>query len=754
MKKCNYIFIIALLLLMLFIVACGDDIYDDDINDNNANVGIEDIDNTIIENYFFLPQPIELPATPYPVAGATVRGEHIIYWYVDYSISQLAIVELTPDGSVVEELHIPLSAGTIQVAGLQTTENNHFEFISVVNDIDDGITVSYDVYNQQGENISTLDISHTVPPGALRFIVSQAVFTDDGNIALAVMDGGYSSQLYLLSDEGARIGQLQTNIGSSIIRLADGRVVVLSHDGRTNSLLEINFTTGDWGDAVSLTASNIQSLLPAEASQPYDFLIDDGNYLIGYNLETSTQTPLLNLLESGMTNLGNYHVGFLTDGRFFTLSINHFADLPPELTIFTPTPRDYRQEEPTVLTLGGIHVSVNIRQMVTRFNRENQDYQIEIYEFGDGVDWNAGLLRFQVEMIAGRGPDIIYNAGMRDLNANFMVDLNPFIDADIEIDRADFFPNLLRALETQDGVMPFISGVSIETMVALEDTATQLYPLTFETLLERLYEVDAPHMLGSLMLRDTFLLNSILYSDNTFIDWESSQANFDNDAFIQLLNIAKTLPDEFEWVNMGEEVRRLHMREQLLYNFRFNSLLSSQMLFGILGEEITIVGMPTPTGGQNVITLWEGLGINAASPHSEAAWSFIRNSLLPGSVGEPRYLLGLPLRIDEFDAEIIELMTPNLFWEETNPETGAVEGEERPAQVYVGIWIYVYALREDEAALIREIVESADMVLRHSETIAMIVSEDTQAFFDGARAAEDTARIIQNRVQTYLNERR
>jgi len=271
-------------------------------------------------------------------------------------------------------------------------------------------------------------------------------------------------------------------------------------------------------------------------------------------------------------------------------------------------------------------------------------------------------------------------------------------------------------------------------------------------LLRRLGEVDEPHLFGIWMLRDHFLMSSLLFSGDAFIDWENRRANLDSDAFTQMLEIAIGLPDEplFDGWTMVEEVRRLHSGEQLLYAFNFFDPMSIQYLMGMLGDEIAVIGMPTPIGGRHLIRPEPGIGINAGSPHREAAWSFVRRLLLPDAYSQ----MGLPLRIDRFDARIIELMTP-VLWEETNPEWGAVEGEEMPVRIDMGsgLEFIMLAMREDEAAKIREIVESADMIIHYDETISMIVREETLSFFAGDRTAEDTARIIQNRIQTYLSER-
>jgi len=298
-------------------------------------------------------------------------------------------------------------------------------------------------------------------------------------------------------------------------------------------------------------------------------------------------------------------------------------------------------------------------------------------------------------------------------------------------------------------------------MIATKETAPQITPLTFETLLNRLEESDKTHIFGNWLLRDTFLINSLLYSGEMFIDWENNRANLDSDEFIKLLEIAAALPGEPIYDSpMVGEIKRLHDGEQLLYSFDLHSAGSFQHFKGMLGENIVVIGMPTPTGGRHVIKPMMNIGININSPHQEAAWSFIRRLLLP----DRDFYFGLPLRIDEFEKRIVDFMTPLLFWDEDDPESGAKKGDPRAQRVTYGVTgedliheevtYYLHALTEEEADVVREIIKSADMFFHYDEVIAMIVAEDSQSFFAGNRTAEDTARIIQNRVQTYLNERR
>ena len=70
-----------------------------------------------------------------------------------------------------------------------------------------------------------------------------------------------------------------------------------------------------------------------------------------------------------------------------------------------------------------------------------------------------------------------------------------------------------------------------------------------------------------------------------------------------------------------------------------------------------------------------------------------------------------------------------------------------------GGYIQLYAMTSTEADTLRTIVHSARPGGRFHADLWTIVQEELPPFFHGDRTAENTARIIQNRVQTYLSER-
>ena len=62
--------------------------------------------------------------------------------------------------------------------------------------------------------------------------------------------------------------------------------------------------------------------------------------------------------------------------------------------------------------------------------------------------------------------------------------------------------------------------------------------------------------------------------------------------------------------------------------------------------------------------------------------------------------------------------------------------------------------KETAVAIYWDILERADNMLTNSDSVSAIVTEESPAYFAGQKTADEVARIIQNRVQVMLDERR
>ncbi|MCL2662091.1 MAG: hypothetical protein FWE83_02020 [Oscillospiraceae bacterium] len=739
------------------------------LSTSNAPMGMHVHEDTIYYWYYnFAPQVVDQGDGSYTIiyqfddrnGSSTVQvpdlsRDEVYHWLADLD-SEIVIEGLNIDGSSTTKIRIAVSGENVSAGGLRINGDGNFAIIISSFDDESNNTTTYGVYNRQGEVVYKQELIGIDMSPNTTFQIDQVVYADDGNIAIIISNMN-DGRLFMIGSDGISRGSLRYNTIQSIMRLQDGRVVALHRYDSDSYLYEIDFEAGDWGDSIALTIPRARNLIQVGENQPFDFLVDNGRNLIGYTLDGNMQTPLLDWLEMRPMALGYTFAGTLSDGRpvimFNPVYYFESRSVTWNTDIFVLTP-DLRAEleNRTVLTIGGLDFPMEIQNEVIAFNRENREYQIELREYGGSdIDLDVSKAHFLIDMLTGQGPDIIYDMVNLLGSHDYLMDLYPLIDADPEINRSDFFPNALRAMEAPDGTLPLIGNdFFIYTNITMRETAAQLEPLTFARIRDRLDESDNPVLFGNWLSDFEFLVISVLLSDGGFIDWANGNARFDNDGFIELLELSARLPTVDELTDyfseMSREEEQLHLEaiqngNILFYPAYINNINKLRELQTVLGD-IVPIGFPTETGGRNVIMGHGSIGINADSIHPDAAWQFVRRLLLP-EAAVPAYN-ALPLRKDRFEELVADMMTPRI-----------VGGVEQSTTAWLGrhTQVELYAMTEEEAADIRALVHNADLPFQYDETVYMILMEESPLFFDGQRTAEATARVIQNRVQAYLDER-
>ena len=685
-------------------------------------------------------------------------------------------------GEVMHLTELPFN-GFVQIAGMQIKESNRLAvFIMEVPLFDDGkeISAHYAEYDFDGNELFKRDFTGFLPQLSSTSSVRQAVFTNDGNIALSFQQDRLSF-VYLLSTSNDSVTMLQHDFymqGNCIVRLEDDRIFVLDTESDEAILREVDFDGKGFGDSHPVIAGSASSLHSVSGDSSFDLLISDNNNICGYSLMTGEQMVLLNWIETGFFDTADISLGMFTDGKLYIVTGRWGAQI--DAYILRPVARDEfsSTENPagkTVLTLGGLRISAEIRSAVIEFNNESKDYSIELIDYVEADDdWLAGLSRFQIDLITGRGPDIIIDL-YGDLRLpGLMLDLYPFIDADPELNREDFFKSFLHSMESTDGSLYKISDTFyIMTMVGIKSNLGDIETWTLselKSLIEGSLDMSQP--LGVLSTGGGFVLNMLENPD--FIDMENYKANLDNEAFIEILETAKLLPREQDM--SGALIHQLLLvlsGKQLLTEWQFYNFYDFQAFADILGDDFLLLGRPSQRGGINTAFGHNALCINASSENPHGAWEFLRRFLLPVEIEiyssdifhDSTYHHRFPIRIDTFEALIADVKTPRMAIDVDGKPIEDDDGRpvELPRVTYL-LWhwadgvdlgqsLELYSMTDEVATKLRSFIESAQPPgNRLDRDLSVLIWSDLNTFFDGIRTAEDTARIIQNRAQIYLSE--
>jgi len=374
---------------------------------------------------------------------------------------------------------------------------------------------------------------------------------------------------------------------------------------------------------------------------------------------------------------------------------------------------------------------------VIRFNRENDEYRIDIYEIS-----SHNIHRFRMEVMTGQLPDIIFYGSSWDILRRevpshrlavrgLLADLLGFIDDDHELSRDSFLPNIIEATLKNDAIydLPYIFWLSVAAGNA--DLLGTDLGWTFKEMSELLDSIKFDgYLFGPNINNDSALSMILNFLVDDFVEWDTGNVFFDSQDFIELLNIVKKYTPYNSAESTEFEGELTSQGRQLMMWHTFTAPNGLQYL-DYYFENMVPIGVPASTGVGNSIRYDNSFSISSASESADVAWSFIRQFYLPEFYAEnPSYI---PVHVDAID-----------IW-----------FSRKDLAFTVGHGPYIINIGETtqhDIERIKTVLEFATRVSRLDNNIYFIISEEADAYFRGIRSAEDTAGIIQNKIQTLVWE--
>ena len=592
---------------------------------------------------------------------------------------------------------------------------------------------------------------------------------DKGNVVVSTGQG-----LRAIAPDGSDAYTIRTNgYLDGIVRLKDGRIAGVVYDDK--QLLCILDT--DNGKFVDGTEIRFDLYNAVTGSGDYDLYYSNGTSLYGYKLGEFEGEKILNWLSCDIKGSDLNILSVEDDGsvRAFSNRWNNKDETYTcELVTAKKVPYDSVPHK-DIITMAVMYLDYRVQDLIIDFNRHNDKVRIEVQDYSeynnDRDGWDAGQTKLNTEILSGRLPDIFCLSGLnyRQLAAKgILEDLYPYLDADKELKRADFFPNVLGAMEVDGKLCGTVSSFYINSAIGaasvVGDKPGWNYDAFNAALAEMRERVPECTAFDQYATRDGMLTNCVALDMADFIDWSTGTVRFDGEEFVNLLNFAATFPGEVDWDNMegvSETTEdRLAQGRQMLVQ---TSAFSIEDIFynnytQFLGGKITYIGYPTAHGTGNMISFAEsGYAMSSKTPYKDEIWQFLR-SFFTAEYQEEGY--AMPSRIDVFEEKAEDAMTVQY---QQDPEGNTMldeEGEKIPVP-RATMWNAaenkaeeIYALTPEQVGQIRELIETTTKLADFDSEIMGIVSEQAQAFFNGQKSAEEVARLIQSKVNIYVNEQR
>jgi len=580
----------------------------------------------------------------------------------------------------------------------------------------------------QGEIQTQITIDFLLPN---EFTSQQAFCIDpSGRFYIATFASDYQPMLYVLTAGGQLEAEIKCDgFVCDLVLLQDEVYAV--YDGEVGAALGTVDLDEKKLDSSSLLAQGLgmSSVAPAN--------IIGGQYcyydLNGINVADSegNSLPLLSWTDYGLSSMYPSRIFTTNAGDILCCSSKSIIKMKR-----VPADEGDRRQ---VLTLAAFSPGEALKALVADFNRTNADYMVSVIDYdlyNTDSDQYAGLNKLNTEIIGGNPPDMI---DMHSIDAEqyiakgILEDLYPYLDNDPDLNREDFLENVLTAMSDGGKLYGLTTTFRIQTILAKTAEAD----LSNWDLcgIKELLESNPESFIGG--TKTALLELACTYMQDNFVDWETNTASFDTPEFISFLEACDTLPEETDIV----EIYGLYfsdVEDRSVYAASNISNFSEvQSYENIWGTDVSLIGYPE-TG--STIGLRVYIGILSTSAHKETCWSFLRTALLPeAQTPAASWANGFPISKSAFETSAYEATV--------------VDEDELAYIMNMGGDIYEYGKpTEEQVAKIADVATTIDRLASNNTVIKDIVLEEAALYFDGSKSAEKVAEVIQNRVQTYMNE--
>lgn len=409
---------------------------------------------------------------------------------------------------------------------------------------------------------------------------------------------------------------------------------------------------------------------------------------------------------------------------------------------------DENKESKKTLVVSTLAVNDFYKQAKQKYEAAHPNTTIEFKEFSQagGVMNPAEVEKYikttTTEILSGKGADLFVVTTVdlpidKYVSKKAFVNLEEFIQKDKSFDQSLYYMNILDNSTMNGGLYVLPTKFYLETLfgdtVAFEEAGVTIDDKNwtwsqFADVGKQLADKGL-HVNSLEGLEPVDMLNSLV-SDNyaELVDGANRKANFDSTLFTDLLKRVKGLYDE----------KIISSKFELNSNFKLSQIYSPTDYLARLGlyyDNGKIYQKPHATGQKSGIAFGglNSIAMNSNSTVKGTAWDFMKFLLSEDMQSIPQQ--------DGFSMN--KSVNEKMFDD--------VRNEAKNGTIDVGKGGIVQ-VSEKDLQVLNTMISEAFLQIIPMNKVQTIIAEEAKAYFTGQKSAEDVAKIIQNRVTTYLNE--
>lgn len=744
MRRRIFLYVIV---IFLFLTGCGADDNEENLNDNYEDA----------YNVFYRAVQLDKGSSIMSF-GKTERGMSAIcydniaengkcsIWYLDDGKC------LNDTGTLqLDEMKVEIPDGNVPLTLF--SDGKEVLYLLASSDTEDGCEYYLCEYDVEGNELGRTDISESIEelcaasmaPGTVKAAVDQA-----GRIYI----GNFANQNKLLILDSDKSGMCVVNFDKMTafdMTCTGGKVYAAVRNGNTDILCMIEGDTGRYRQIAELPESMGTVLLCAG---------QNGKVLYGTYDKIYECDPDDKSIECiyAWTNLGftgkNIDTFYSDENGSLYVCVKKDVDAEnfPLIILKDKSIKEDEEEysgaevqtvEKQEIVLAGDPADVKLSQIVGQFNVSNEKYKVVIKAYDSE--------RLLTEMVTGNGPDLVsnYAVDFREcVDKGMIEDLNYYLENSERLSSDMLFEKVLEVYTIDDILTCIPPAFYIDSLYGKASELGGQPGWTTQDFMTYVKKHQGCSVLEGSTFGDSQKMIIIINwwsQQDRWIDYSSGTAFFDCEDFRELVELAsgyESMYDAAVFQETSEE--RWNEGKIALLNNAVVNLNDYMEIKDLMCGDMVSIGYPGENGSPVYgIGGYGGYAISSSSSNKDGAWEFIEFQIL-NQQGSMKTDAGIPVLKSAYQDMIDETVTYRNNMNSGDENTGG-NGDKNAKGEYI--------VTQEDIGAFEYMIENAAFGGGRYSAVESILLEELEACFSGNRTVDDTVRIIQNRVQLYLDER-
>ena len=353
--------------------------------------------------------------------------------------------------------------------------------------------------------------------------------------------------------------------------------------------------------------------------------------------------------------------------------------------------------------------------------------------------------RLTMDILAGEGPDILITNGANEQlsRKDYFIDLSDYLKNESGVSEADYFTNAIEASKFNGSLYQLPIGFYVDCILAPSDAFGSKNGLTFEEYIQMVKTVcngTDPVYDHQLAFSRTEVATK-LFANTSEKYIKDGKIDVNNNDFKAILDYCKELPAkgfyegkdvDAEWEDLMTSKENMRVQPTVVYGFYEYEAFAEKFKGAVICGYPSVDGRPATIGSDMAVS------ISSHTSDESSCKKFL--SILLSEDIQKTLFMNIPINKKcAKDLALLEI-------EEHNGSVDANEGNK-----------FAKAGKKVDASVADKYIEQLSTATTSSfvyHSISLIIYEEIPAYFEGQKSFEDVAKVINDRAQKVLDERK